>query len=119
MPRAPKPCGRNGCKRLVYPPRKHCEACSGWNTSPQTASSQATGRHRWRAVVRPAVLRRDGYQCQLRFPGICVGRATEVDHVREVSDGGVDSVENGIAVCIPCHRRKTAKHAARASHTNR
>lgn len=116
MPRAPKFCGRNGCRRLVTPPRKHCEECSGWNTGPPTASSQATDRHHWRAVIRPAALKRDGYECQLRYPGICTGRASEVDHIIEVSQGGDDSLENTRSVCRPCHRRRTAVSAANTRH---
>jgi 5-methylcytosine-specific restriction protein A len=119
MPRARKFCGRNGCRTLVTPPRKHCEACSGWATSPKTASSQATDRHHWRSVIRPAALKRDNYRCQLAIPGLCVGTATEVDHIIEVSDGGTDTLENAQSSCRRCHARKTAQHAARASHRAR
>lgn len=118
--RARKHCGRDGCKVLVSPPHKRCEQHRvGWNASPRTASAAATERSYWRTVIRPAALKRDGHMCQLQFHGICTGRATEVDHVREVADGGLDTMENAVSVCGRCHRRKTARHAARASHTNR
>ncbi|WP_246228971.1 HNH endonuclease [Mycolicibacterium psychrotolerans] len=84
--------------------------------SPRTASSVATDRHHWRSVVRPAALARDRYQCQLRIPGLCVGRATDVDHIVEVADGGSDTLDNAQSCCAPCHRRKTAQHAAKARH---
>lgn len=116
MPRAPKHCGRNGCRVLVHPPAKHCPQHVGWNMSPRTASAQATNRHHWRTVIRPQVLARDGYRCQLAIPGICLGTADDVDHIIEVSAGGQDTVENGRAVCKPCHRRRTAVSAANTRH---
>ena len=119
MGRASKHCGRNGCRTLVAPPAKRCPEHVGWNMSPRTASAQATNRHRWRAVIRPQALARDGHQCQLRYPGLCVGTATEVDHIVEVADGGPDELSNARSACSPCHRRRTAVNAAHASHTNR
>lgn len=116
-PRAAKHCGRNGCKVLVRPPHKHCEQHRiGWNASPRTASAAATKRSHWRTVIRPQALARDNHQCQLRFPGICTGYDTEVDHIAEVSDGGTDTLDNAASACRRCHARKTAQHAARASH---
>ena len=112
-PRAPKHCGRSGCMVLVRPPHKHCEQHRvGWNMSPRTASAAATERSHWRTVIRPQALARDGHQCQLRFPGICTGYATEVDHITEVADGGTDTLENAQSSCRRCHARKTARHAA-------
>ena len=50
----------------------------------------------------------------MRYPDICIGTATEADHVVALSPGGTDSDFNMQAVCTPCHRRKTSKegHAA-------
>lgn len=119
MPRAPKHCGYQGCTVLVHPPAKRCPQHIGWNTSPRTASAAATGRSYWRNVIRPQALARDGNRCQLRFPGICLGLATEVDHITEVSDGGTDSLDNAQSSCAKCHARKTAQHAARKANRNR
>lgn len=112
-------CGRNGCRTIVHPPRKHCPEHSGWNTSPRTASAAATERSYWRTVIRPQALARDNHQCQLRFPGICTGHATEVDHIVAVSDGGADELDNARSACRRCHARRTAQDAARASHRAR
>lgn len=116
MPRAPKMCGRNGCRVLVHPPAKHCPQHVGWNMSPRTASAQATNRHHWRTVIRPQALARDGYRCQLAIPGLCIGHATEVDHIIEVSAGGQDTLDNARSACRPCHRRRTAVSAANTRH---
>jgi 5-methylcytosine-specific restriction endonuclease McrA len=60
----------------------------------------------WRKV-RPRVLERDGYRCQIRGPG-CRGEATEVDHIVDVGLGGALYDEtNCRSVCGPCHRRRS------------
>jgi hypothetical protein len=48
------------------PPKKHRPTHSGWNMSPRTASAKRTNRRHWREVIRPAVLKRDGFQCAPR-----------------------------------------------------
>lgn len=45
--------------------------------------------------------------CQLRLPG-CRLRATEVDHIVAVANGG-DFNGPIQSVCTPCHRKKTAE----------
>ncbi|MFC9995737.1 HNH endonuclease [Nocardia sp. NPDC127526] len=62
---------------------------------------------------RPDVLERDEFQCQLRF-SVCVGRATEVDHIQNFARQGSDAMTNLQAVCGPCHRAKTARESAEA-----
>lgn len=55
---------------------------------------------------RRLVLERDQYTCRIRTPGICVGRATDADHVIAGDDHGVEALQ---AACGPCHRRKSAE----------
>ncbi len=44
-----------------------------------------------------------------------VAAATELDHITELADGGVDDDSNRQGLCSPCHRAKTdAARAARA-----
>ena len=38
---------------------------------------------------RLRALRRDNYQCQLAYEGICQGRANELDHVVALCEGGL------------------------------
>lgn len=57
----------------------------------------------WSSTIQPRILARDGHRCYL-----CGGHATEVDHV-ERGDDHRDS--NLKAICIPCHRAKTAAEA--------
>ena len=62
---------------------------------------------------RPRVLRRDGYVCQVRYE-CCVGAATEVDHKLNRARGGGDAMSNLQAICVPCHKRKTAAESTAA-----
>ncbi|MGW4240922.1 HNH endonuclease [Nocardia sp. NPDC004722] len=62
---------------------------------------------------RPIVLERDEFLCQLRLP-VCVGTATEVDHILNFASQGSDQLENLQAVCGPCHKVKTADESAAA-----
>ncbi len=56
--------------------------------------------------VRAQVLERDGYRCQLRFPG-CLELATEVDHiVPRAAGGAIFDAANLRAVCRRCHDRR-------------
>jgi 5-methylcytosine-specific restriction endonuclease McrA len=83
---------------------------SGWSKGRSTSSPYS---FQW-ASVRREVMKRDRFQCQLRYPG-CVGRATEADHIVSVADGGEHTLENARAVCKPCHRRRTAQQGGEAS----
>ena len=56
---------------------------------------------------RRRVLERDGYACQLRYADICVGRASQVDHIVQPEAGGTNDLANLRAVCVRCHARRT------------
>jgi 5-methylcytosine-specific restriction protein A len=58
----------------------------------------------WRTEIRPAILQRDGYRCQIRWDDGCEGAATEVDHIRAGDD---HSFANLQSACAWCHRQKT------------
>jgi 5-methylcytosine-specific restriction enzyme A len=62
---------------------------------------------------RARVLKRDGYVCQLRYPG-CLGRASQVDHIVQPEAGGTDELENLRAVCKRCHATRTGRQGALA-----
>lgn len=61
----------------------------------------------WRRKT-PAVMRRDGYVCQIHDPG-CTVNATEVDHTIPRYLGGTDDMDNLQAVCHSCHWTKTRR----------
>jgi 5-methylcytosine-specific restriction enzyme A len=62
---------------------------------------------------RVQVLKRDGYVCQLRYPG-CLVRASQVDHIVQPEAGGTNSLENLRAVCRTCHATRTGRQGALA-----
>lgn len=80
-----------------------------WGTG--ASERVGTARHK---KQRARILRRDGYQCQLRYPDRCIGIATEMDHHRNVAAGGSDDDTNMQAVCHPCHAKKTSDEAQAA-----
>jgi 5-methylcytosine-specific restriction protein A len=73
----------------------------------RTPTRQSSAFYRsvdWRKL-RLAVLKRDGWRCQLLLPG-CTGRAQAVDHVKAREDGGADDPANLRSTCLPCHNRR-------------
>lgn len=60
------------------------------------------------AKTRKAVHERSGGMCEMKVPIICTGRATEIDHIKNRSQGAGHSLDELQAACGPCHRWKTA-----------
>jgi 5-methylcytosine-specific restriction protein A len=100
----------------IVPGRKtpsRCLECRGRSWSrPPPANLYAYGGS-WQ-VIRKKVLERDGYQCQLRYADICVGRASECDHIVQPEAGGSNDLANLRAVCVRCHARRTGRQGALA-----
>ena len=75
------------------------------------------GTYHWHRTVRPRILARDKYTCQVRIPGVCVnlngdqmihGRL-EVDHIQARTEGGDDRDSNLRASCKPCNRYRAGR----------
>ncbi|MGY2157160.1 HNH endonuclease [Pseudomonas tolaasii] len=66
------------------------------------------GGRPWRRK-RGAILIRDNYTC--RVCGLTT-KDLEVDHIINVARGGTDDDGNLQAICIPCHKSKTARESA-------
>lgn len=54
--------------------------------------------------IRLLVLRRDGWRCMVRLPGVCTARATEAHHLDGWQPGG-DNPARMVASCRPCNQR--------------
>jgi 5-methylcytosine-specific restriction protein A len=93
-------CGRVGCT---------VHGRSGWQRYRPPANAYAYSGD-WPQRVR-AVLKRDGYVCQLHYD-ICVGRASQVDHIVQPEAGGTGDLSNLRAVCVKCHARRTGRQGA-------
>lgn len=76
---------------------------------------QGRGGRPWRRK-RDAVLLRDQYTCQ-----VCgqVSEELEVDHIKPKAYGGSDDMTNLRAICVPCHKVKTASEGANRGYLNR
>jgi len=60
-------------------------------------------------ALRLTILERDNWQCQIRGPH-CKGKATEVDHIIPISEGGSWRDPSGLrAVCRVCHNGRKAR----------
>ncbi len=65
----------------------------------------------WKTKIVPDILARDKHTCQLKIPGKCIVKATEVDHI---SPGDDHSYKNLRAVCTRCHAHKSAVEGRQA-----
>lgn len=112
MPRAPRRCPGDDyqCPNLIRKSTDCPVHGKAWR-GPRTASSKATTTSGWPAF-RAAILDRDGHSCQIRYEGICTGRATAVDKIIPAArrpDLARDP-NNARAACEPCndHKARTA-----------
>lgn len=61
--------------------------------------------------IRRRILARDRYRCRIQLPGVCVGVATDVDHIGADTDHDDSNLR---AACTPCHRRRSAEQGGAA-----
>lgn len=109
MPRAPRRCpgDKGNCTELMRNTRycvKHTVAWQG----PRTASSVATSQRQRKESIVPAVLKRDGCECQIKTESICTGYATTVDKKRPAAQRPDLAYDAGNlrAACDPCNDQK-------------
>lgn len=76
---------------------------AGHNWDKSDRKTKAPLPSNW-SSLRLRVLSRDKRECQIRGPK-CIGKATEVDHIRQGTDHSLTNLQ---AVCQPCHRIKTS-----------
>jgi 5-methylcytosine-specific restriction endonuclease McrA len=98
--------------------RVDCPRCGrrAWAKKPR-ANLYAYPGAQWRRI-RSQVLERDGYVCQLRYPG-CLEKAGQVDHIVQPEIGGDNSPANLRAVCHRCHATRTGRQGALAQQRKR
>jgi HNH endonuclease len=70
--------------------------------SPATHAKNVAYGRRWQRIS-DEVLRRAGYRCEIRYPGVCTGRADVADHIVPVDEGGESTLSNARASCRPCN----------------
>ena len=70
------------------------------------------GGRPWRRK-RESILIRDNYTC--RVCGL-TSQSLEVDHIVNLAEGGTEDDGNLQAICVPCHKAKTARESAAHRH---
>ena len=108
-PRPLAPCRKPGCPAVTRNPGGYCDAHQAYGdtlrrlreTKKETLPFYLSSR--WRKL-------RDWYIRQHPLCEECGrARATEVDHIREIKDGGDAMSESNLrALCHRCHMKKTA-----------
>lgn len=79
-----------------------------WETA---RKDPAYGTAAWRNA-RDACLRRANWRCEIRIPNVCIGAATEADHIDRLAN---DPEHKRLrAACTPCHRAVTAQQGGGA-----
>jgi 5-methylcytosine-specific restriction enzyme A len=72
----------------------------------------------WRQA-RLRTLERDGWECQLRMEGRCLGAASQVDHIVAIADGGSPLADHNLrSSCGPCNeqaKKRTLQAIVRAA----
>lgn len=112
------PCRAIGCPALVSRADKgycdkHAHHRHGWHKSQRgrTASERGYGQA-WRKL-RNQIMERDRYLCQVCLANDRYTPATEVDHIINKAQGGMDELSNLQAICHACHKTKTQAESRR------
>jgi 5-methylcytosine-specific restriction protein A len=110
--RARKKCNVIGCTKLGVDGTPRCEdhpRQHGWGQG-----SGRTSDPEWQALRR-TVLARDKGVCQIKTPGVCIVRATEVDHIDAVYEHGDRRDPDRLrGACKPCHAKRTSAQGHQA-----
>lgn len=107
----PKPCTYPGCGQLVRQGSRcdaHQRVETGKFNDRRRGSRHERGYGNAWQKLRERILRRDHGLCQACRRAGRFTLAREVDHIRPKAEGGTDDEVNLEAICVPCHRTKTA-----------
>lgn len=112
---SPKPCAHAGCPALVFDGagwcQKHIRPKPGSFSDPSRGTRQQRGYGAEWEKLRKQILQRDKGLCQVCLQEGRYRPAKAVDHIKPKSQGGTDDHDNLQAICVECHRTKTAREA--------
>ena len=121
--KAPHPCAKPGCRELThhrYCEKHQAEANANYNKHYRDKERQKFyNSQRWEAV-RAEKLRKDPFCEECRKGGTLI-KATVVDHIVEIKDGGSElDIDNLQSLCWSCHSRmRRAKQQSGANRKRR
>lgn len=84
---------------------------SGWQPDQHRGNRHERGYGTAWEKLRRAVMERDDYLCQSCHRSGRVTAAKQVDHVVPKAQGGTDAESNLEAICVSCHKAKTARES--------
>lgn len=111
-----------------------CGGCHRSLTRSRTRKWENAGGRGVPAAQRRRVLDRDNHKCRIRTPGLCVGDATQVDHIKGVAETEraegrrisrdeahpINADTNLRSACAPCHTKRSEQQRVSAlSEANR
>ena len=118
-------CLASGCGEVVEGRTTFCDDHQPLKEAWATSKRRGPNSSRW-AVLRRAVLRRDGgfcvspacpscwgWPCTHGVTSRCTLAASEVDHIVNLAAGGTNDMRNLQALCSPHHRIKTQEESRR------
>jgi 5-methylcytosine-specific restriction endonuclease McrA len=101
-------CGVPGCPELTESGRCPRHPPDQASRNHHGVPRQARGLGADFDALKPLVLERDGYRCQLSLPG-CTRVATTADHIVPRSWGGLTVLANLRAACGHCNNARGAR----------
>ena len=114
MPQKPKrPCRFRNCPRLVNSESGYCVEheklmCSNYNRFGRAPESRKRYNYQWRKL-RARFLNQNPL-CEMCKRQGRYTQATEVHHIKPLSEGGDNDIKNLMALCHSCHSRITISH---------
>jgi 5-methylcytosine-specific restriction protein A len=117
MPRAaPRPCTKQGCRKLVADGSGRCADHPREAWAKVTPTKRITGRRL--QAMRAALFKRHPL-CVMCLEEDLAVAATERDHVVPLAEGGLDDESNEQALCTACHETKSAAESQRGRRRRR
>ena len=116
MPRKPKrPCSHPGCPGVTEEQfcevHKKLEAKRYEKYDRDLVAKRKYGRSHWKRLRNEFLLSHPF--CEMCLKEGVMTKANEVHHIRPLSIGGGDELDNLMAICTPCHSRITSREGGR------
>lgn len=84
---------------------------SGWQPDSKRGNRHERGYGFAWERLRQTIMERDSFLCQPCKRNGYVTAAKQVDHITPKANGGTDDPSNLEAICVRCHKAKTARES--------
>ena len=110
----PRPCRQRGCVALVRSASGYCSTHERAHNATHNARRNASMGSGWAWSRQRAAVLAEEPRCR-----VCGGRATHVDHIIPLANGGTSDRANLQPICNVCHAVKSANEHARRTAVTR